>query len=158
MNPGESVIKVRFLGDSLSRIAVILLGQRSYRVAVYDFSTHSLVADSPCDATEIKDLAIRKENEFVTVGVDHICFWTLESKTLLATPGLTNKSESEQINTVEYAFAKKICFTGSKQGILTTWIDQNAVKPFMAHNSEITVLFAHDSYLYSGCRGGVVII
>ena len=42
--------------------------------------------------------------------------------------------------------------------MLTTWIDEKGVKPFMAHNSEISILYAHESYLYSGCKGGVVII
>jgi hypothetical protein len=37
-------------------------------------------------------------------------------------------------------------------------LDNKAHKPLPAHNEEISVLYSHKSYLYSGCKGGKVIL
>jgi hypothetical protein len=94
----------------------------------------------------------------VTAGENHIYFWNLEGKMLKSKPGKWGLVDIEDLTVTEIAFAKKICFTGSKQGHLITWIKKRAQQPLLAHNSEISVLYTHESYLYSGCRAGKVIV
>ena len=78
----DSVIKVKFLPGSLFRILALLLGPRGYRLAIFDYANHNLIAESLCDSTDIRDLAVKNDKQFATVGADHICFWSLQGKIL----------------------------------------------------------------------------
>jgi WD40 repeat protein len=153
---GESVLKICFFSNAHYRLLALLNGPRGSRVVVYNYACQLMIAEGICGSNVLLDIAVKDHFNFTTVGVNHICFWNLEGNTLKSKPGIWGSIEIEDINVVEYAFAKRICFTGSNAGRIVTWLDGRANRPMPAHSSSINVLYSHDAYLYSGCNDGKI--
>lgn len=108
-------------------------------------------------------------NALVTGGAKHVLFWSTEGKTLVAKRGRVGKRGTLQLFPCGCAFGSDGDFvTGTASGELYVWRGDEVSKVVKAHDSEATVVYAHNGdvasrsnaspLLLSGGKDGKVLL
>lgn len=125
-------------------------------IAVYDWANNKLVASSTVDKSRVTDCAFKTNTEFVTIGLKHIKFWTLNGRSLTTNKGIFGSIAIESLICMTYAFDNNSMFTGDAKGNLILWTGRNATKSIKAHNGSCYVLYHKNNQLYSGGQDGII--
>lgn len=82
-------------------------------VAIYDWASKRIICKSGVDPDKVFDAAWKNNNEFATVGLKHVKFFTINGATLTATKGTYGASGPTPFISCHFAFAEKKFLTGS---------------------------------------------
>jgi hypothetical protein len=115
-----------------------------------------MVGSSPVDKARVMEGGYKTENEFTTIGLKHIKFWTINGRNITAQKGIFGSVPSESLICMVYAFDNKTLFTGDAKGNLIQWAGRNANKSVKAHEGAVWTLYSKANLLYSGGQDGVI--
>lgn len=125
-------------------------------IGIYDWANSKLLATSPVDKARVTDSGFKNNNEFVTIGLKHIKFWTLNGRNLTSSKGIFGTFAADSLICMTYAFDNNTLFTGDSKGNMTLWTGRNATKSIKAHNGSCFVLYHKNNVLYSGGQDGII--
>jgi microtubule-associated protein-like 6 len=125
-------------------------------IAVYDWKNNKLIVSSTVDKSRVTDMAFKNENEFVTIGLNHIKFWSLKGRNLTSQKGLFDKIPKESLMSMTFAFETQTLFTGDSKGNIILWTGRNATKSIKSHNGSTYCLYYKKNLLYSGGQDGTI--
>eukprot|EP00760_Papus_ankaliazontas_P036533 PhM_4_TR8339/c5_g1_i1/m.73333 len=138
----RAVVSVSFSADG-SKIASVGLDD-DHSIAVYDWAAGSLLATSKGDTNRILDIQNNTskdadpQSEWVTVGVKHTYFWTLDGGSLSSKRGLLGRMG-------EYKTFMTVGFT-----TLYTVVGTSDGEMYLYEKNKLTkVIDAHQKHLYS---------
>lgn len=101
-------------------------------------------------------MAFKNDNEFVTVGLKHIKFWTLRGRSLTSQKGIFGSVKIDSLMCLAFAFKNQTLFTGDSKGNVIQWTGRNATKSIKSHNGSTYCLFFKNNNLYSGGQDGII--
>jgi microtubule-associated protein-like 6 len=156
----RAVISVAFNSDG-SKVASVGLDD-DHSLAVYDWCAGALLATAKGDTNRILDIQnntsrdANPQTDFVTVGVKHIKFWSLENTgTLIEKRGLLGtKGEQKALLTV--GFTTLYSCVGTADGEIYLFEGNKLTKVLDAHQRHLYALKGFGDVLYSGGRDGYV--
>eukprot|EP00759_Apiculatamorpha_spiralis_P014338 PhF_6_TR21028/c1_g1_i1/m.30235/K18598/EML6; echinoderm microtubule-associated protein-like 6 len=153
----RGVVSVAFSANG-EKIASIGLDD-DHMIAIHNAQTGALLASDKGDSQRILDVRCNRtrevdsNNEWVTVGVKHIKFWSLQGTTLKGTKGLVgNKGELKSFMTA--ATTNEFTCVGTSDGEIYVFKGNQLYKPIDAHQKHIFALEAVGDTLYSGGKDG----
>ena len=155
----RAVVSVAFSKDG-SRVASVGLDD-DHSVAIYDWATGSCLASEKGDTNRILDIQCNlttdadNNNDFVTVGVKHIKFWSLDGSKLNETKGLLGrKGDRQPFLTV--TTTSRYTVAGTQGGELYCFSGRKLAKIVDAHQKCVYSIKADGDTLYSAGRDGYV--
>jgi len=158
----RAVVSVGFSRDGDRLVSVGLDDKHS--VAVYAVSTGNLLAESEGDTARILDVQFNMANDadgnadFITCGVKHIKFWTLEGRNLTSKKGLIGDLGTRQPYLAVTSTAEYVVL-GCQSGELYLFksANQKLVKVIAAHQEAIFGLTSGPANtLFTGGKDGYV--
>jgi len=128
-----------------------------HSLAIYDWANSKLLSVSKVDRHFVTDIGFKNQNEFVTVGMRHIKFWSIGGNNLNFVRGKWNSYIPEPLLCAIFCFQQQVCFTGGISGKIYTW-QGSTVSSVTEHyqDSPVRILFENKNNLYSGCDGGII--
>ena len=130
----------------------------NHSLAVYDWANGRLLATAKVDASPVTTCEFKSDTEFVTCGLKHVKFWTLNGLNLSGSRGLMGTGQFEPQLCAAFAFAAKTCVTGSSKGSLVMWSGRSAGKRIPAHKGQVWTIMAKGNGLISGGQDGILIV
>lgn len=115
-----------------------------------------MVASCPVDKSRLMAGEFKTENEFITIGLKHIKFFTLNGRNISSTKGLFGSCPTSALLCMAQCFQSKILVTGDTNGNLLVWSGRNATKAIKAHNGAVWSLMHDSNLLYSGGQDGLI--
>ena len=115
-----------------------------------------MICSSPVDKSRVLSGKWKNEIDFVTCGLKHIKFFSLNGRNLSIQKGIFGSIPNEALLTMEMAFENKTCVTGDGKGNLIIWAGRNANKSIKAHEGAVWSLLSKGSNLYSGGQDGLI--
>ena len=125
------VIKLKFSPEGSRLVSVS--NDEMHTVDVFDIPSGRLLTSVPSESRAIIDICFKNENEFASVTNTGVRFWEFRGRNLVSFPGKwgtfpgPEKDESTKLKSAEhltcciYAFMQNICFTGTNEGCIYTW-------------------------------------
>jgi WD40 repeat protein len=101
-------------------------------------------------------MAFKNDNEFVTIGLKHIKFWTFKGRNLTSQKGIFGSVTIDSLICMAFAFKNQTLFTGDSKGNLIMWTGRNATKSIKSHNGSSYCLYYNNDLLYSGGQDGII--
>ena len=92
------------------------------------WKNNKLIATSTVDKARVTDMAFKNDNEFVTIGLKHIKFWTFKGRNLTSQKGIFGSVTIDSLICMAFAFKNQTLFTGDSKGNLIMWTGRNATK------------------------------
>ena len=127
-------------------------------VAVYDWQNSKIICSSPVDKARVTELAFSSENEFVTIGLKHIKFFSLNGRNISGKKGIFGSVKQEAL--ICLAYVGNVLLTGDAKGNLIIWNGRSATKSIKAHKGPTYVLYynagSKENVFYSGGADGIV--
>lgn len=156
---GESC---RFIRFSPGKDTLICISEfdNCYKIMLIDWVNSLLVQSLPIGSNKINDISFRNDEEFVTVGDNHLLFWRIDGNKLDPTQGNYGNAEIPEFTACEYAFEKKLLFTGTSGGFIASWgsKDRTLGESFQAHQGAVMIMMRHktDTLFTAGSEGVIL--
>jgi WD40 repeat protein len=156
VNKGETVKFLRMSPNESLLVAITLSGSL-YKLTMYDWVNSLSVQTVICGSNKIKDIAFKNDEQFATVGNNHIMFWHIQGHLLVPQQGDYGNYDIEKITACAYAFEKNYLFTGTSSGSIGFWKDNKLHNPFNAHKGEVLLMKRHQKdSLFTASSIGVI--
>ncbi len=150
---------IRHLRFSPNGVYLLSIGEDdNHSLAIYDWVNNRLIATSKVDGSPVTTCEFKSDTEFITCGVKHVKFWSLNGLNLTGTRGLMGNGNFEPQLCAAFAFAGKTCVTGSSKGNLVIWAGRSAGKRLPAHKGQVWAIMAKGNGLISGGQDGMLVI
>jgi hypothetical protein len=101
-------------------------------------------------------MAFKNDNEFVTIGLKHIKFWSLKGRNLTSQKGIFGNIPIDSLMSMTFAFETQTLFTGDSKGNIILWTGRNASKSIKSNNGSTYCLYYKKNLLYSGGQDGII--
>lgn len=126
-------------------------------IAVYDWENSKIICTSPVDKARVMDLGFSSENEFVSIGLKHIKFFSVNGRNLNVKKGIFGSIKQESLLSMCFGFSNNTLLTGDTKGNLIVWSGRNAIKSFKSHNGAVYTLYSgKNNLVYSGGEDGII--
>lgn len=150
----------RFLKFSPGRDLLVCISesQGCYKLLLIDWVNAIILQSLLIGNNKINDISFKKEDEFTTVGNNHIVFWKIQGNLVEPTQGNYGDKEITEFTACAYAFEKKILFTGTAGGYIGAWgADKTYGRAFQPHQGEVLLMRKHkkDTLFTAGSEGVV---
>ncbi|EAR94225.2 HELP domain protein (macronuclear) [Tetrahymena thermophila SB210] len=132
-----------------------------HSLAIYDWQQSRMICNSKVDKSAVTCAIWKNNNEFVTCGVKHIKFWSLQGRNLTSKSGIGMDPFSAI--TCITCTSSSVIVTGCADGRIHIWNGNSAQKSIKAHNKSVGSIIAtaskpgsKDSFVYSAGYDGLV--
>lgn len=93
--------------------------------------------------------------DFVTGGIDHLFFWSIDGQTLVPSKALFgDKGEPQQMNCG--CVFRDLFLTGSNQGVIYVWRERNLYDAITSDNKQIHSICSNNDKIFTGNEKGQV--
>jgi WD40 repeat protein len=154
---GESC---RFLRFSPGRDILVCISefQGCYKLMLIDWVNALMLQSLLIGNNKVNDIDFKSDDEFATVGDNHIVFWKIKGNLLEPFQGNYGANEVIEFTACAFAFEKKLLFTGTSGGYIGVWGNDNILgRAFQAHQGEVLIMKKHknDTLFTAGSEGVV---
>lgn len=163
------VIKLKFSQEGNRLISVS--NDDTHTIDVFDIPSGKHLTSVPSESKPILDMCFKNENEFASVTYTGVRFWEFRGRNLVSTPGKwatfpgTDKDDKSSLKSAEpltcciYAFMQNVCFTGTNEGSIYSWNNNEfqKVTSMGQGNKAIRVMVNFKNLLYTAGEDGKII-
>ena len=129
---------IRQLAFSPSGDKLLSVGEDDFHsVAVWDWANKRMLASAKNSGDKVMDACWKDETEFVTCGLKHVKFFTLNGSNLTSALGTYGSVGPTPTTCVNYVLRDKRLMAGSPQGNLLVFGGRTASKSHKAHTDAI---------------------
>jgi microtubule-associated protein-like 6 len=152
----RAVCQVQFSPDGSKLLSVGQDDDNS--CAVYDWAQKRLIGTSKVDKAKVTAIGWKSETEFMTCGLKHVKFFTIQGANVAGQRGQLDASlTNEAFLCAVYQTGGQTCFTGTQNGLIVPFSGKSALKPSQAHQGGVWTLYHSKTNLISGGQDGKVI-
>jgi microtubule-associated protein-like 6 len=127
-----------------------------HSVAVHDWVNKKMLGSAKVDPAKVFAAEWKNNNEFATVGLKHVKFFTLNGSNLTGKKGTFKSVPSTAICCCHWAFGGEKFLTGTPKGVLLAWSGNSASKEHKAHTDALwSILTTKDGLLTGGNDGKI---
>ena len=145
LHTGESTRFLRFSPNEAILLA-ISLSEDTYRLTMFDWVNSVSVKSVLCGSNPINDVCFANNEQFATVGNNHMCFWEVDGCRFKVVGGDYSDNVIEQITACAYAFENKYLFTGTVSGRIGLWNKNKLEKISQEYDGTITLMKKHKKH------------
>eukprot|EP00742_Colponemidia_sp_Colp-10_P006323 GILJ01006777.1.p1 GENE.GILJ01006777.1~~GILJ01006777.1.p1 ORF type:complete len:2262 (-),score=409.36 GILJ01006777.1:195-6980(-) len=128
-----------------------------HSVAVYDWRSSTLIACVKSDKNRVLELAWKSDTEFVTAGIKHIKFWTVNGRSVTGKQGTYGKNNRDQrLGCVAICGGDAV--TGVATGDVYKWAGTTVSNVVKVSTKPVDALWSDGTKIITGARDGKVII
>jgi len=128
-----------------------------HTVAVHDWVNKKLLASAKTDPAKVFAAEWKNNTEFVTVGLKHVKFFTLNGSNLSGKKGLFKAVASSAICCCHFTKDGKL-LTGTPKGMLLTWSGQSASKEHKGHTDALWAIKSVSDGILTGANDGKILL
>ena len=129
-----------------------------HHVALFDVKSGDCVSMNKGGGNLIVDIAMKDDNEFITVGVRHYKLWTLNNGVLGGKNGKfgKNKCSDRVVNCTAF---KNNYITGTLKGEVLIWNSTSISKIISdKHEGPVDAIEVHKDFIFTGGRNGNIVV
>ena len=152
----RGISRLAFSDDGTTLISIG--NDNDHSIALYDWSNNKLKASSKGDKAKVLDVifAPGSTTEFVTCGIKHVKFWSVQGLNVSGKKGIMGKLGKLQAYPC-CAFINSSLVVGTADGNLYKFVDRVLKKVVKAHQKAINTFYVtQDNQLLSAGRDGKV--
>ncbi|GMH46698.1 hypothetical protein TrVE_jg371 [Triparma verrucosa] len=152
----RGILRLDFSTDGTTLIGVG--NDDDHSIALYDWKSNKCKASSKGDKAKILDVKFvpNSTNEFVTVGVKHIKYWTIQGTNIAGKKGILGKEGKNQPFPC-CAFMNNNLVVGCADGSIYTLVDRKVKTVTKMHLKAVnTMITTPDNTLITGSKDGKV--
>lgn len=126
-------------------------------LALYDWENGKIICTTPVDKARVMDVGFSSENEFVSIGLKHIKFYSVNGRNVNSKKGVFGSVTQEALLCMCFGFGNNTLLTGDAKGNIIVWAGRSATKSIKAHSGSTLVLYnSKNNLVYSGGEDGII--